>query len=110
MAGADAVAMYARIWAFATFWVHKAADVGPLHETAFKAARQALQEGDFGIHSWQWTTETFVHQVSLLHRLGLIPLRIRPGSVVPTRLNGLEFMLELEWGGTRHARRHRARR
>ena len=67
-----------------------------LHTTAFAAATKALTEGDFGVHSWQWTPETFVYQMAILFRAGLIPLKVKPGSVVPTKLNGLEFMLEME--------------
>ena len=76
-----------------------------LHAAAFAKASLSREEADWGVHSWQWTTETFVYQVGVLQRAGLIPLRVRPRSVVPTQTNGLEFMLELEWARPPQARK-----
>jgi len=65
-----------------------------LHAAAFRQA-QAASRGhpDFGVHSWQWQPETFVHQMLLFCKVGLIKLRIVNSSVVKTPRNKNAFTL-----------------
>jgi len=68
-----------------------------VHVAAFKQAHAAsIGQPDFGVHSWQWQPETFVHQVLLLRRAGLIKLRIVNSSLVKTRRKKNSFTLLME--------------
>jgi len=68
-----------------------------VHAAAFKQAHAAsIGQPDFGVHSWQWQPETFVHQVLLLRRAGLIKLRIVNSSLVKTRRKKNSFTLLME--------------